>query len=53
MAIPIANSSDSWITTLTDPGVEADVSSLAADGALSYRDFIKILTDIASCGRRP
>ncbi|MBA5604382.1 DUF4214 domain-containing protein [Duganella sp. FT3S] len=40
----------SWISTLTDGGVRADLASLAADGTLSYADALRILTDTARDG---
>lgn len=48
MTVSIANSNDDWISDLTDSGIKADASSLAADGTLSYGDLLKILTDVVS-----
>ena len=50
MPLTIAGSDVDWISSLTDAGVKADVSSMAAGGVLTYVDFVKILTDIASRG---
>lgn len=48
MTIPVANSSDSgWIAELSgDPAVQSDVTTLAADGTLSYGDLLQTLTDL-------
>jgi len=40
-----------WIASLTDTGIRADVTSLTADGTLSYADSLQILSDVAARGK--
>lgn len=39
-----------WISTLVDGGVRADLASLAGDGALSYTEALQLLKDTANDG---
>ncbi len=39
-----------WIPTVTDAGIRADLTGLAADGALSYTEALQLLTDVTRDG---
>jgi autotransporter passenger strand-loop-strand repeat protein len=50
MPIAIANSSDNWISELTDPTISAQVSGFAATGSLTYSDLVAVLNTVVSGG---
>ncbi|HMA52059.1 MAG TPA: hypothetical protein VKP60_20010, partial [Magnetospirillaceae bacterium] len=39
-----------WISSLTDSGIKSDLTSLTADGTVSYSDALKVLNDVAARG---
>ena len=50
MTVTISGVTDSWINSLTSPGIKADMQAMAAGGTMTYAGVVKLLDDVAAQG---